>query len=1003
MTASNATAPHATVVEQPIARTAVIHYHRADGDYGDSTSPNAADFWGLHVWTGAATPTPSWHEPLRPTSVDEFGIVFVVPLTAGATELAYLIHRGDKKDPGPDQFLRIVEGQNEVWQIADDDTDQYFVQPKLPGQVSAGNLRRQRAHWISRDFIVWDVEYAPEMSILLYHAPHGGLGIKAGKVTGGKAIPLHHAAAGVGNTLLERFPHLRHYTAFRLDLALHAEIPTLLRGQLVVALVLDDLVINATALQIPGVLDDLFAHDGDLGVAVEPAGVTLRVWAPTAQAVALHLFDAESGPAREVIAMQPGPGGTWTASGGCAWLGTYYLYEVTVFVPTTCRVERNLVTDPYSVGLAMNSTRSLIVDLADPALYPPGWLEQGKPPLAAHTDITLYELHLRDFSSNDATVPAALRGKYGAFTVMTSDGMQHLQGLANAGLTHLHLLPVFDFATVDDDPQARQEPAIPAAPPNSSAQAEAVAVAQEVDGFNWGYDPYHYAVPEGSYATDANGTARILEFRQMVLALHEVGLRVVMDVVYNHTLDGGQAPRSVLDKIVPGYYHRLNAEGGIETSTCCANTATEHRMMEKLMLDSLRIWVEHYGVDGFRFDLMGHHMKENMLHVQAMLAAIDPSLYIYGEGWDFGEVAHNARGINATQFNLNGTGIGNFNDRFRNAVRGGRPFDSGSELIANQGFVNGLWYAPNAENWGHDWERDALLTLSDQIRVGLAGNLADFTFEAANGELTRGWDIDYYGGATGYNLDPRENVIYIEAHDNQTFYDNNVYKLPLDTPMAERVRVQNLGLALTLLAQGVPFLHAGIELLRSKSLERDSYNSGDWFNRIFWDYSFNNFGVGLPLEVGDDAELMKPLLANPALRADQQAIGRCVSYLRALLTIRKSSPLFRLRTAADVIARVAFHNTGPEQIPGLIAMSIASEIDGLPCLDPKHKLIVVIFNATTHTQRFHKPDWQQLGLTLHPALCHAGDEIVLNATVDDDHGVVTVPARTTAVFTAKSG
>jgi pullulanase-type alpha-1,6-glucosidase len=471
-----------------------------------------------------------------------------------------------------------------------------------------------------------------------------------------------------------------------------------------------------------------------------------------------------------------------------------------------------------------------------------------------------------------------------------------------------------------------------------------------------------------------------------------------MDVVYNHTHDGGQAPRSVLDKIVPGYYHRLNAEGGIERSTCCANTAMEHAMMEKLMLDSLRTWAEQYGLDGFRFDLMGHHMKVNMIRARDLLDAIDPSIYIYGEGWDFGEVMHNARGVNATQRNLAGTGIGTFNDRIRNAVRGGRPFDSGGDLITNQGFINGLWYAPNANNWGHAWERERLLHVADWVRVGLAGNLADFAFEAADGYLTRGDEIDYYGGPCGYNEQPQENVPYVEAHDNQTLYDNNVYKLPLDTTMADRVRVQTLGLALTILAQGVPFLHAGSELLRSKSLERDSYNSGDWFNRLFFDYSTNNFGVGLPVEAGFETDLMRTFLANPALRPDETAIRQCMANVKVLLTIRRSSPLFRLRTKAEVMARLTFHNTGPNQIPGLIVMSLTDRVKGFPSIDPNYDLVVVLFNATTHSQQFRKLDWQGLGLTLHPALQELGDPVTLTAAVDNATGVATVPPRTVAVF-----
>jgi len=985
--------PHANLAPQP--DQAIIHYHRPDGDYGDATSYRFGDFWGLHVWEGAATPT-HWQQPLKPTGQDEFGIYFVVELEPGATELAYVLHRGEHKDPGPDQFLQLGES-HEVFLVANPAVEQPYVFPTQPGAVGGGDLSKQRAHWLTADTLAWGINHEAGMTYALYHSADAELTINEGAIMGGTALPLAPAPEGLPAPLKKKYPHLANYTCLQLTATQNA-IAALLRGQLVIAASQDGIVINATGVQLPGVLDDLYTYAGALGPIVMGNEVTLRLWAPTAQSVHLLLYPQPTAEASIRLPLVDQHNGTWEISGDRSWLGLYYRYEVVVYVPTTGQLETNLVTDPYSLSLATNSTHSQIVDLTDPALKPAGWDAQAKPPLAAPEDIVLYELHLRDFSIIDATVPEPLRGKYGAFTVADSNGMRHLRGLAQAGLTHIHLLPVFDIATINEDPAQRREPAIPPdAAPDAGAQAAAVRAAQEVDGFNWGYDPYHYTVPEGSYATAAQGTPRILEFRQMIQALHNHGLRVVMDVVYNHTHGGGQEAKSVLDKIVPGYYHRLNAEGGIEKSTCCANTATEHAMMEKLMLDSLRTWVEHYRLDGFRFDLMGHHMKANMVKVRQLLDALDPSIYIYGEGWDFGEVVNNARGVNATQFNLAGTGIGTFNDRLRNAVRGGRPFDSGDALIANQGFSNGCWYAPNPYNHGAAWERGALLSMGDQIRVGLAGNLAAYTFEAADGQVRRGDQIDYYGGPTGYNEDPQENVVYVEAHDNQTLYDNNVYKLHPDTPMTDRVRVQMLGLAFTLLAQGVPFLHAGGELLRSKSLERDSYNSGDWFNRLFLDYSTNNFGVGLPVEAGFEAELMRPFLANPALRADEKAIRQCLAHVHALLAIRKSSPLFRLRTKEEVFARLTFQNTGPTQLPGVIAMTLANRVKGLPPLDPTYDLIVVIFNVTTSPQQVQHAGWAGQGLTLHPALQAAGDPVVLAAGVDE-RGVASVPARTVGVF-----
>ena len=304
----------------------------------------------------------------------------------------------------------------------------------------------------------------------------------------------------------------------------------------------------------------------------------------------------------------------------------------------------------------------------------------SKPALASPTDIVLYELHIRDFSISDETVPEKDRGKYTAFTHIFSNGMLHLWSLAQAGLTHVHLLPAFDFTSV---PELTSEQKIaridlPISAPDSPDPQIAIGAVKDQDGYNWGYDPYHYGTPEGSYSTNPQGITRIREFRAMVASLHLIGLRVVMDVVYNHTAAAGQDLFSVLDKVVPGYYYRLDPNGDFYTSTCGPNTASEHRMFFKLMLDTLKIWAKEYRVDGFRFDLMGFSFKNNLLEIKKALHEIDPTIYLYGEGWDFGEVASNAFGENATQANMAGTGIGTFNDRGRDAIRGGGAFDRGA-------------------------------------------------------------------------------------------------------------------------------------------------------------------------------------------------------------------------------------------------------------------------------------------------------------------------------------
>ncbi|HEX6034470.1 MAG TPA: pullulanase-type alpha-1,6-glucosidase, partial [Anaerolineales bacterium] len=664
--------------------------------------------------------------------------------------------------------------------------------------------------------------------------------------------------------------------------------------------------------QIPGVLDELYPYDGPLGVTFDGNAQrpTLRVWAPTAQAVTLLLLgdNPDSDNITELPMGFDAETGVWSITGDPDWKGQYYLYQVEVYVPSTGRIETNLVTDPYSLSLWMNSEFSQIVDLTDADLKPEGWETLEKPTLAAPEDIVLYELHIRDFSISDQTVPQELRGTYKAFTVNDSNGMKHLTALAQAGLTHIHLLPAFDIASVNEDKSTWQTvdaEELASLPPDSDEQSIAVNAIAGADGFNWGYDPLHYTTPEGSYATDPNDTGRIVEFREMVQSLNQSGLRVVMDVVYNHTNASGQNENAVLDRIVPGYYQRLNEEGAVETSTCCQNTATEHAMMRKLMVDSVVTWAKEYKVDGFRFDLMGHHMLEDMIAVRAALDTLTlendgvdgKSIYIYGEGWDFGEVANNGRGKNATQLNIAGTGIGVFNDRLRDGVRGGSPFSDPRE----QGFATGLVFAGNSNEDRSEAEQQKQLNdYTDWIRLGLAGNPANYELLLADGSAVSGKEVLYNGASAGYTADPQENIVYVSAHDNQTLFDAVQAKAPAEATLADRIRMNNFALSIVMLSQGVPFFHAGDDILRSKSFNPNSYNSGDWFNRLDWTYESNNWGVGLPLEGTGQWDIYKPLLAEPDLTPGKEDIEFASAVFREFLQIRKSSKLFRLETAEQI-------------------------------------------------------------------------------------------------------
>jgi pullulanase-type alpha-1,6-glucosidase len=972
---------------------AVLHYHRPAGDYGaweDETAPYT-EFWGLHTWGGAADP--GWTTPRRPVRQDGFGLVFEVPLFDGATSLNYLLHKGDEKDLPDDQSLDLARFGHEVWILSG--VEEYLLPITPAGGSAEANLGQQRAHFVSSDHIAWPFETPADATYELHHAPEGGLELVDGDIVGGEAVELGYNPDGLPTSITSTDGYLHLADREALTVPDDLDLDLWLTGQLAVsATSADGRLLAATSLQLPGVLDERYATDDDLGVVWDGDVPGLHLWAPTAKSVTAHVYDTSTSEEPAASETMTRDGGVWSVTGEPSWDRAFYLYEVEVYVPSTGQIEHNWVTDPYSFSLAMDSTRSQIVRLSDGDLKPAGWDALDKPAFAGQEQLSVYELHVRDFSANDATVPEEDRGKYTAFTLEGTDGIEHLRALADAGLTHLHLLPTFDIATIIEDPVERVEPDItmPEDPASEVPQATLDPV-RDLDAFNWGYDPFHFTAPEGSYSTDPDGEQRIREYRDMVGSLSELGLRMVKDVVYNHTNSAGQSDKSVLDRIVPGYYQRLSDTGVVETSTCCPNTATEHLMMEKLTIDSVLTWATEYKVDGFRFDLMGHHPKAQMERLRAELDALTleehgvdgERIVLYGEGWNFGEVADDARFVQATQANMAGTGIGTFNDRLRDAARGGNPFGG----LQEQGFVTGLAVDPNGVLAINEDPTRARV-FADNVRIGMAGNLADYTFEAADGTLKAGRELDYGGSPAGYTEVTTDNVVYVSKHDNETLFDAIQYKLPLDTSLDERARVQNLGLSVVALSQGTPFFHGGSDLMRSKSLDRDSYNSGDWFNRIFWDRSFNNWGVGLPPaeKNADNWPLMTSLLDELEAPGPAQ-IDRTAAHFQELLEIRASTDLFNLVTLEEVQEQLAFHATGPDAPLGVIAMSLTG---GTGVITD----VLVVVNAGVDEITIDDADVPSGAWELHPVQATSFDEVVRSSTVSD--GAFTVPARTTAVF-----
>lgn len=873
---------------------------------------------------------------------------------------------------------------------------------------------QSRAHWVSEDTLAWPADLlggasAASATWALEHAADAGLGVADGAVTGGgEPIELQRDPDGLTEAQLAKFPALEGFIALHPVGLDRADVQGLLTQQLAVSQTTDDTLSAFTGVQLPGVLDDLYADavaSVPLGATVSGQDATLRLWAPTAQSASLEVWPAGGTGDPTVVPAEWNPAdGTWSVDGRS--VGDEYRWSVTVFAPTTGAIEVNSVTDPYSVALTTNSVRSVVVNLDDASLAPEQWAITPAPIVERPVDRAIYELHVRDFSITDETVPEAERGTYAAFT-RDSAGTAQLRQLADAGINTVHLLPTFDIATIEERRDQQATPACDLASygPASTEQQACIDAIRDLDGFNWGYDPFHYQAPEGSYAVDPNGGARVAEFRGMVGALHSMGLQVVLDEVYNHTAASGQGEKSVLDRIVPGYYQRLNGVGNVETSTCCQNIATEHEVAEKLMVDSVVLWAKEYKVDGFRFDLMGHHSKQNMLAVRAALDeltlaedGVDGSaVHLYGEGWNFGEVASNALFEQATQGQLGGTGIGTFSDRLRDAVHGGSPVAADTKF--DQGFGTGLGTDPNAYADGTPEEQLAdLAHQTDLVKLGLAGNLRDYELTDATGATVRGDQLDYRGSPAGYADEPEEIITYVDAHDNETLYDHGVLKLPTDTSMADRVRMNTLSLATTAFAQTPSFWHAGTELLRSKSLDRNSYNSGDWFNRIDWTGQESTFGSGLPNEAdnGDFWDEMAPLLADPALKPTAADMATAEASALDLLRVRTEVDLLRLGSAELIEEKVTFPNSGADATPGLIVMQIDDLVGD--DVDPELDGALVVFNSSPDAITEQVDGLAGREFALADGLANGSDPVVKTTAWNTASGTLTLPARTVAVL-----
>ncbi|WP_242228619.1 type I pullulanase [Bacillus cereus group sp. BfR-BA-01323] len=545
--------------------------------------------------------------------------------------------------------------------------------------------------------------------------------------------------------------------------------------------------------------DNLFYYGGnDLGNTYTPQHTKFRLWAPTASEAKLVTYKKWSDKIGAEINMQQGEKGTWTSELKGNQKGLFYTYKVKIGDKWTEAV------DPYVRAASVNGDKGAVVNLEE--TNPKKWKANKKPKFKNPEDAIIYELHVRDLSIQPES-GIKQKGKYLGVTEKGTKGPEGvktgLDHIKDLGVTHVQFLPIFDYASVNEE--TLNEPQ-----------------------YNWGYDPKNFNVPEGSYSTNPyEPTVRITELKQMVQTLHDNNLRVVMDVVYNHMYN---AAESNFHKLVPGYYYRYNEDGTFANGTGVGNdTASERKMMRKFMIDSVTYWAKEYNLDGFRFDLMGIHDYETMNEIRKAVNQIDPSIILHGEGWDLNTPL--AAELKANQKNAEKMkGIAHFNDNIRDGLKGS-VFEE-----KENGFINGK------EN------------MEDRIKKGITAG------------------IDYDTNSSTYQ-DPEQVLTYVEAHDNHTLWD----KLELTNPGdSDEVRTQmhKLSSSILLTSQGIPFLHAGQEFMRTKYGDHNSYKSPDSINQMDW--------------------LRRATFNNE------------VDYMKGLIELRKKYSAFRMTSAEQIKTHVSF-------------------------------------------------------------------------------------------------
>lgn len=616
----------------------------------------------------------------------------------------------------------------------------------------------------------------------------------------------------------------------------------------------------------------------DLGNTYTKTSTKFRVWAPTAISVVLATYPSATATKSEAteIAMKADVNGTWVTTLSGDKDGLIYTYRVTLDEKT------NEAVDPYVRATTINGARGVVVDLSK--TNPATW-SKNKPTFSGKaTDAVIYELHVRDLSMDPSSgIPQAHQGKYLAFTDINTKSGSALTGVSaikDLGVTHVELLPVFDFESVDESAPT----------------------------FNWGYDPMNYNVPEGSYSSNpADPKARITELKQAIQSMHSQGLRVNMDVVYNHVYNASSFSQNL---IVPGYFFRTDENGSLTNGSGCGNdVASERPMVRKFIVDSVKYWASEYNLDGFRFDLMGLMDVTTVNQITAALKAIDPTIIVISEGWIMGTLPPEEKANQVNIARLNNVAL--FNDQIRDGLKGS---------------------VFNAADTG--WATGKSSAIAD-VTVGIVGN-TDYSAAFLNKWLTSS---------------PAQSVNYVEAHDNLTLADKVTASVKGVSP-AGIAQVSQFAASVIFLSQGVPFIQAGQEFLRSKAGDENSYKSSDAVNSLKW--------------------------------STKSKYGATTAYYKGLIALRAAHPALRMSTTAQIKANLKFLNPGNN----LIAYTINGK-----ALKDKAATIVVIHNPNPTPAAVTLPNAKKWSVLVKGSV--AGNKVL--ETISS--AKVSVAAGTTLVLT----